>query len=298
MRKLEKGTTLGVIAPSGPIKKYSILELEKSLKKYGFRVKFFESSYSSYKGYLGGTDDLRLNDIHESFLDKDIDVIMCIRGGYGSMRIIDNIDFDIIKYNKKPFIGFSDITSLLIAFNQKCDLITYHGIMAGSSPYWDDFSLNSLMSVINKQNIEIINPKGFKLKSLINGKASGKLTGGNLTLICSTLGTKYEIDTKNKILFIEDVGESIYRIDRMLTQLCLASKFDDCKGIIFGDFCDCKQVNKDDFLLEEILFDRVKRFDKPCIYNLRSGHCIPNITLPIGANCTIDATNLKISLCK
>lgn len=298
MEKLQKGNTIGIIAPSGPLRRYSLLDIEKLINNYGFNVKFFESCYKSYKGYLSGKDCLRLNDLHESFIDKDVDAIMCLRGGYGTMRIIDDIDFDIIKNNKKPFIGFSDITTLLIAFNQKCNLITYHGVMAGNSSLWDGYSFNSLIDTINKNNIEIENLKNIKLKSLVNGKASGKLTGGNLTLICSTLGTEYEIDTKNKIIFIEEIGESIYRVDRMLTQLCLAGKFDECEGIIFGDFCNCKKVNEDDFSLYELFLDRIGKFNKPCIYNLKSGHCTPNIALPIGANCSIDANNLKINLCK
>lgn len=295
---IKKKITFGLIAPSGPLKNYDIFEIKKSICSFGFDVKVFESCYSSFKGYLSGDDDLRLNDLHEAFLDKEVDVILCVRGGYGAMRILDKIDFDIIKNNKKIFVGFSDITCFLNSFYQKANLITYHGIMAKDFLNLDKFSFDCFFDCITKNNIEIVNNEFIDMKSFGGGKAFGKLVGGNLSLICATLGTDFEIDTKDKILFIEEVGESMYKVDRLLTQLVLAKKFDDCSGIIFGDFCDCKKVSADDFSLSELIFDKIKKFNKPCVYNLKSGHCVPNVTLPIGANAFLDCDDLKITLCK
>ncbi|MGL6105870.1 S66 peptidase family protein [Romboutsia sp.] len=294
-RPIKKGCILGVIAPSGPYKERELKEIKEKLEVYGYSVKFGKSCYDSYKGYLSSEDKVRAKDIEYMFLDKDIDGIICIRGGYGTPRILELIDYNIIKQNPKIFIGFSDITALHIAFNQKCDLVTFHGIMAGSSYKWDDFSYESLINAINlKDTLEIKNPKNEKIKTIVKGKCEGKLIGGNLSLIITTMGTPFEIDTKGKILFIEEVGESIYRIDRMLTQLALGGKFTDCEGIIFGDFSKCHKDNEDDFELGELLKDRVEQFNKPCIYNLKSGHCLPMISLPLGANCKLNATNKNL----
>lgn len=289
--------TIGIIAPSGPFKKYSLKKIEDTLKYRGFKVKIGKSCHGSYKGYLSSEDHIRAKDIEDMFLDKDVNVIMCIRGGYGVPRILDKIDYDIIKKNPKPFIGFSDITALHTAFNQKCNLVTFHGIMAGSCPDWDIFSFNSLVSALHlESDLLIENPLNLPLNTIIGGKCSGIITGGNLALLVSTLGTEYEIDTKGKIIFIEDIGESIYRLDRMLTSLDLAGKFKDCSGIIFGDFCDCTKSNKEDFSLEELFLDRIGKYNKPCISNLKSGHCSPMITLPLGVYCELDADNKKIRL--
>ncbi|MGL5329435.1 MAG: S66 peptidase family protein, partial [Peptostreptococcaceae bacterium] len=230
-------------------------------------------------------------------LNKDIDAILCIRGGYGTPRILDMIDYNIIKENPKIFIGFSDITALHNAINQKSNLITFHGPMAGSMLDLDKFTFDSLFNTLNLDNkLNILNPNNEKIKSLIEGTCEGQLVGGNLALLVATMGTKYEIDTKGKILFIEDIGEEIYKLDRMLTQLALGNKFKDCVGIIFGDFCDCNKSNKDDFELEELIIDRVKNYNKPTICNLKSGHCMPMITLALGANYKLDATNNNVKL--
>ena len=295
--KFRCSATLGIVAPSSPFKKYSLNEIESSLKNLGYNVKFGKSCYGSYKGYLSSKDSIRAKDIEDMFLDDEVDAIFCIRGGYGSPRILNMINYDIIKENPKPFIGFSDITALHTAFNQKCNLITFHGIMAGTSPDWDEFSYKSLLDALNlKESLTIKNPSSLPINTLVGGKCSGIITGGNLALLVSTLGSEYEIDTKDKILFIEDIGENIYRLDRMLTSLDLAGKFKDCAGIIFGDFCDCTKSNEEDFELDELFLDIVAKYNKPCISNLKSGHCTPMVTLPLGAHCELDATNKIIKL--
>ncbi|MGL5314276.1 MAG: S66 peptidase family protein [Peptostreptococcaceae bacterium] len=289
--------TLGIVAPSGPFKKYSLDKIEYSLKKLGYSVKFGKSCYGSHKGYLSSEDAIRAKDIEDMFLDNDVDVILCIRGGYGAPRILNMINYNIVKDNAKPFIGFSDITALHTAFNQKAGLVTFHGIMAGSSPDWDAFSYKSLLDALNmKDNLVIKNPSDTPINTLVSGKCSGIITGGNLALLVSTLGSEFEIDTKDKILFIEDIGESIYRLDRMLTSLDLAGKFKDCAGIIFGDFCDCIKSNDDDFELEELFLDRIAKYNKPCISNLKCGHCTPMLTLPLGVHCELNADNKEIKL--
>ena len=296
---IKKGDTIGIVAPSSPFDKNKIPGVLKALNELGYKVKFGKSCYSNYKGYLAGTDETRVKDIEEMFLDCDVDAILCMRGGYGTPRILDKIDYNVIKNNPKPFVGFSDITALHIAFNQKCNLVTFHGIMALTSPKWDDFTYRSLIDAINMEEyLNLRNPKGSKVYTLVDGVAEGEIIGGNLALICATIGTEYEIDARGKILFIEEIGEPMYRIDRMLTQLALVGKLDDCCGIIFGDFKDCNKQNEDDFELEELLKERVEKFKKPCIYNLKSGHCMPMLTIPFGVKCRLNATNKKVELYK
>lgn len=294
-----EGCTIGIVAPSSPFKKYKLNIIEENLNKLGYEVKFGKSCFSSYKGYLSGEDNIRAKDIEDMFLDKEIDGILCLRGGYGTPRILDKINYDIIKKNPKFFIGYSDITALHIAFNQKCDLVTFHGIMAGTCPEWSKFTYESLINAINyKDYLDIKNPVDEEIYTLVEGTCEGILTGGNLSLLVSTIGTDYEVNTKDKILFIEEIGESIYKLDRMLTQLDLSGKFRDCSGIIFGDFCDCDKENEDDFELIELLKDRVSKYNKPCVFNLKSGHCDPMITLPLGTKCILDADKKIIKFTK
>lgn len=295
MKNLKIGDTIGIIAPAGPLKIGDIEEVKLSIEKLGYKVKMGNSCYLRYRGYLAGEDKLRVKDIEDMFLDKEVDIIMCLRGGYGTTRILNMINYEIIKDNPKAFIGFSDITGLHLALNQKCNITTYHGIMAASSPRWDEFTYNSILNVLNfEDTLSVTNPPDEKLYTLKDGKASGVVVGGNLALIVATLGTEYEIDTVGKILFIEEIGEYIYRVDRMLTQLNLAGKFDECSGIIFGDFKDCRKSNDDECELIELLEEVALRANKPTIYNLQSGHCMPMVSIPLGEKCELDATNKKI----
>ena len=294
---LAKRDTIGLIAPSGPLRNIKIEEIKYELNKLGYEVKIGKSCYLSYKGYLSGRDEDRALDLEKMFLDKDVDAIMCVRGGYGCARILDLIDFTIIRDNPKIFIGFSDITALHIAINQICDLVTYHGIMAASIKKWDYFTYSSLINALNfKDELILKNPCNEKLISIYDGSCEGKLIGGNLSLIVSTLGTKYEIDTKDKILFIEEIGEFTYKIDRMLNHLQMAGKFKDCKGIIFGEFTDCnKSFDNDDQILN--LFQEIAiKNKKPTICNLKSGHCIPMVSIPLNMTCQMNSLNEEIKI--
>lgn len=298
-KNLKKGDTIGIIAPSGNLREYTINEIKLGIESYGYKVKIGKSCYLTYRGYLAGNDKIRATDLENMFLDTDVDAIMCLRGGYGATRILNLINYDIVKNNPKTFIGFSDITSLHIAFSQKCDLVTYHGIMANTVNKWDEFSYKSLIESINfKDELILKNPCKDSIKFLYKGKASGNVIGGNLSMIACSLGTEYEIDTKGKILFIEEVGEYIYRVDRLLNHLSLAKKFDDCNGIIFGDFNDCRKSTKQDCDLIDLLVEIANRYKKPTLYNIKSGHCKPMVTIPFGVNCTINADELSIKFNK
>lgn len=298
-KALEKGDTIGLIAPAGPLRNIKIEEIKYELNRLGYKVKIGKSCYLSYKGYLSGKDEERALDLERMFLDKDVNAIICIRGGYGCARILDLIDFTIIRDNPKIFVGFSDITALHIAINQMSNLATYHGIMAASIKKWDDFTYNSLIKALNfKEELIIENPSNEKLISLYGGCCEGLITGGNLSIIVSTLGTKYEINTKNKILFIEEIGEYTYKVDKMLNHLQMAGKFNDCNGIIFGEFTNCKKAFQNDEEILDILKEIATKNKKPTIYNLKSGHCIPMVTIPLNMSCYLNCNENQIKIIK
>lgn len=300
---LKKGDRVAIIAPSTPADPEKVRRSEKGLRALGLEPVYYPSCFS-YHGHLAGTDETRLSDLHEAFSDKSIKGIICLKGGSGATRLLDKIDYRIISRHPKVFVGYSDITALHMAFQNKCGLVTFHGPMALSDMYhykndevkFDSFSYESYHKTLfeAKPLGEIENPKEFPLEMLVGGKAEGLLVGGNLSLMISTLGSPYEIDTKGKILFIEEVHESAYVVDRMLTALALAGKFRDCMGIILGTWTDCVQEEKKsyggkDLTLEEIFDEVVKPWGKPTITGLYAGHNSPQLMLPLGVHVKIDA---------
>lgn len=301
-KALKFGDTIGVVAPASPTLEENVEKAHKKLKDLGFKVKMGKSCYEKY-GYLAGTDSLRAEDINHMFRDEEVDGIICLRGGYGTPRILELLDYDLIKKHPKVFIGYSDITALHIAITRFSQLITFHGPMVASDMLGDfnQFSKKSLFNFIMEGEYlrNIKNPPGEELKTMNPGIAEGSIIGGNLSLIADTLGTPYEIDLKGKILFIEEVGEEPYQIDRMLTQLRLAGKLKEAEGIILGDFNNCvaKSSEYDDSLtLEQVLEDIIKPMNKPTLFNLKAGHCEPVITLPFGARARLDGHKGELTL--
>ncbi|MBF8984471.1 LD-carboxypeptidase [Lutibacter sp. B2] len=293
---LKQGDTIGVVAPAGPVTKDRADRSKKVLEEMGFKVKMGESCYSTFGGYLAGEDDIRAKDVNAMFRDEEVNAIICIRGGYGCTRMMDQLDIDMIRKNPKIFVGYSDVTALHLMLNQKGNLATYHGPMVSSNMLeFNEYTKKSFFEVINaKGDIEIHSQENAEIKVLVEGSAKGQLVGGNLALIAATMGTPYEIETKGKILFIEDIGEKPYSIDRMLTQLALAGKLRDCEGLILGDFAECE--DDEGFTAFEVFENIIKPLNKPTIYNFKSGHCEPMITLPLGRICELDATNKKFTI--
>lgn len=284
-KKLCKGDTIGLIAPSSPEKPDVMKKAEDFLKQLGYNIKEGKHMYDKW-GYLAGNDTDRAKDFENMFSDRDVDMILCVRGGYGSMRALPYINFDVARDNPKIFVGFSDITPMLNIMAQRYNLITFHGPM-GSSNLSDEATLKSFMKVLTEGDkpLTIKNPEGIESCPLIPGTTEGILAGGNLGLICDTLGTEYELDTCGKILFIEEVHEEPYRIDRMLTQLLLANKLQCCSGFILGQFTNCTLPHYERSLtLEEIIKDRILTLNKPTLSNFMAGHSYPRLTLPIGAH--------------
>ncbi len=294
---LKTGATFGVVAPANFVDREKLNKGTEVLKKMGFKLVFGESCYSNWFSFAG-RDDVRANDINEMFANPDVDAILCARGGYGSIRLLERIDFDNIRRNPKLLIGYSDITSLHIAINRFVDIPTIHGPMLASS-FADEIDALSKKSFLDSVfgNVKLLtNPDHEDVKIICEGKTEGQIIGGNLSLVVASLGTKYEIDTKGKILFLEELNEETYKIDKMLTQLKLSGKLDDSSGIIFGDFNNCKKDKKWDFSLIEILKNSFNNSKKPIVYNLKSGHCKPMLSVLFGVKAELAADSKKISL--
>lgn len=286
-KRLYPGDTIGVIAPAS----YGDPELAMAgvswLEERGFRVQL-GMTIGQRSGYLAGRDDARASDLNAMFASPDIDGIVCLRGGYGTMRLLELLDYNLIREHPKVFVGYSDITALHVSIGQRTGLVTFHGPMVASdmgkglSDYtWGYFSR---AVTISKPLGPVINPPLSSPPVCITpGTAQGYLTGGNLSLIAATLGTPYEIDTRGKILCLEEVGEEPYRVDRMLTQLLLAGKLQDAAGVVFDVCAGCDRDEEESgFTVEEVLRDRLGNLNKPVFYNLYFGHTAEKATLPFG----------------
>ena len=301
-KRLKIGDTIGLIGPSGTVREAGAVDQAIAyMKELGFRVKVGESAHAKY-GYLSGTDEVRARDINAMFADPEVDAIVCTRGGYGTMRMLDLLDYDVIRANPKVFVGFSDITALHIAFFEKCGLVTFHGPMATrwKPEFADGFTQPAFYNAVMKAQPlgKLVNAPDYHERKTVNsGCAEGLLVGGNLSLIAGTIGTPYEINTKDRILFIEEIGERTYCVDRMLTQLRLAGKFEDCAGIVFGDFNDCP-VEYPEFglTLEEVIRDVAAPCGKPIFTGLQAGHVSPKLTLPLGTCCRMDADSCTLEV--
>lgn len=291
-RALKLGDTIGITAPSGPSIKENVKLAKEQLEYLGFKVKLAPSCFANY-GYLAGEDKLRADDINNMFADREVDGIICLRGGYGSSKILNKIDYNVIKANPKVFVGYSDVTALHIAINQISKLVTFHGPMAASdiARGLDDLTQREFLRALmdTRPMGHIANPQNINVETLVKGKACGPIVGGNLSLVSATMGTAYEIDTRGKILFLEEIGEEPYKVDRMLTQLALAGKLSEAVGFVLGDWNNCEsKIYTDSLSLMEVFENIIVAYNKPTIFNLQAGHCRPKLTIPLGVEAVLD----------
>lgn len=296
-KPIDKNSKIGLICPAGGFDDYKPIETAiKYLKNKGYKVKTGKSliNKSNQYKYLSGSDNDRLKDLMDFWLDESIDAIFCLRGGYGSLRLLEMIDFNVLKNKKRIFVGFSDVTVLLLAIYAKCGVTTFHGpmlsyrfIKKSLQPY-NKTSERFFWRMLNdyryfyeykfKKNTIIINP----------GIAQGPLIGGNLTNVCSLLGSKYMPDLKGAILFLEDCNEEPYKIDRFLAQLKNNCVFEMVNGIIFSSFYHCKFRSVNETV--QLLKDKVKDITSPVIYNFPIGHSSQNYIIPIGVQSCLDTS--------
>lgn len=297
-KHLQNGDTIGVVAPAGCVAAAQIDTAVQQLDRLGYHVVLGEGTRRQWYSYAG-TDAMRAREINDFFRNPEIDAILCLRGGYGAIRLLPEIDYSIVRYNPKIFIGYSDITALHVAFNQLSELITFHGPMLASNfTAIDGETLSSLQHTLTDgmAAFPVENPAGSSLSALSSGVAEGIVMGGNLTTLTSLLGTPYAPDFTDKILFLEEIGEATYRIDRMLSQLKLAGSLDAVNGIILGDFNNCEPSSPLDMPLLEVFQDRLGGLGIPVIHNFQSGHCRPMMTLPLGARARIDGNHATIHI--
>jgi muramoyltetrapeptide carboxypeptidase len=314
-KHLKKGDTVGIVAPSSPPFEEGDIEFTlRWLDKLGLKYKVGKHVFDCHSDYAG-TDAARLEDFHAMWADDDVKAVLPIRGGNGSVRLLPQLDFELINKHPKILVGYSDITGLLIPIHQTTGLVTFHGPTAGSffdhaysqQLYKKALMKNEPLGTIEdpERDEDEINPQYPPSRLVIaEGKAAGLLTGGCLTLIRQLMGTPWEIVTKDKIVFLEDVQEEPHSIDRMLTQLLLAGKLKDAAGIIIGDCVRCvpgasrRNSFSLNYSLERVLRDRLDHLGIPVVFGLKLGHSIERMTLPLGvmASLSVHAKETKFKI--
>lgn len=304
--RLRKGQRVGIVAPASPSPEPEDVHYAADVvASLGFEPVQGEH-VSDRSLYLAGTDRDRADDVNRMFGDDRIDAVFCLRGGYGTPRILPFIDYELIRANPKALIGYSDITGLLTAVHAKTGLVGFHGPIAMQN--FSDYSLEEFRKVL----LEPVAPVALgaappfesgpgkvdrdnRLTYIHGGVARGRLLGGNLTLICSLVGTAYEPDFRGRILFLEDVDEAPYRIDRMLTQLRLAGKLGEVAGIALGKFTET-DTEGNSFSVEEVLRDRCGDLGVPVVRGFMFGHVEDQTTLPVGALAELDGDEGRLTL--
>ena len=289
---LPAGGVIALIAPAGPAE----LDLELAtqwMAARGYQLRVLPGVWEK-DGYLAGSDAVRLRDLHDAFADESVDAIFCLRGGYGSPRLLAGIDFALLRRNPKPFVGYSDITALHLAITRYAGFVTFHGAMLNADLPGNKLepTESGLWQMLSGQQSPVLeHPPAFALTTLAPGSASGRLLGGNLSMICATIGSAFELDDEGIILFIEDVNEPLYRVDRLLTHLRLAGKLNRLRGVLVGDFAGVDSV-----ALHRLLQQELGPLGIPVLAGWRSGHCNPNLTLPLGAQVRLDADQQQLVL--
>lgn len=305
-RRLKTGDTIGLVAPGSYISESELKDSIKNLEELGFKVVYTEKILLQ-NGYFSGVDEQRAEDLTGMFARDDVNAIVCTRGGYGCARILPLLDYNVIENNPKILIGYSDVTALHYGIFRKTGLVTFHGPVSIST--FNEFSVNNFKKILMNPSEQIIlensnsgedeNPYG--LVSLADGKKQGKLVGGNLSIAVSLIGTEFDVDYDDAIIYLEEIGEEPYRIDRMLTQMIQSEKFEDANGIAMGIFRRCEQKQNDpsfskSFSLMDVLQDRLGNLNLPVVYGMSFGHIKDKFTIPFGIEAELDADKQTITL--
>lgn len=293
--RLQVGDTVGLINPAAFSYQKELETILKVLPALGLKVKFGDRLFDRY-GYLGGQDRDRAADVNAMFADRSVKAIFTVQGGWGCSRILPLLDYDLIRNNPKIILGFSDITALLLAIQAKTGLITFHGPLGISS--WSPFTIDELKAILFAGEARTLrNSDSVKPEILVPGKSRGKLLGGNLSVLAGMVGSTYLPDWDGAILFLEEVGEEVYRVDRLLTQLKLAGILDRLSGFVFGQCSKCDPENPQESLsLKEVLLDHISPLKIPAWYGSMIGHIRDIFTLPVGGQVEIDASEGTLQL--
>ena len=290
---LTPGAIVGVIAPAGPAPAEAVARVPALIESLGWTPKLFPGCHERL-AYLAGDDDCRLRDLHAAFVDPDVAAIFCLRGGYGSGRLLDRIDMALVARHAKPLLGYSDITALHA-------LLSNHGIASfhGPMPTSDLLDATDIVDAAGPEGFsrlqtgwragDTLAPMRSSAPFAQQGEATGRLVGGNLSIIASLLGTPWALDTRDAILFLEDIGEAPYRIDRLLLQLRLAGTLDAARGFVLGSFSDAACPGP-------TLREYLAPLGKPVLGGWPAGHCKPNLLLPLGVRVALNATAGTLTL--
>ncbi len=285
--RLVAGDTIGVIAPASPFEHEKFYQGLSVLESMGYTLKVAKDLFLR-KGYLAGSDAHRARVLHRFFSDRDVKAIICARGGYGSMRILELLDYKRIGANPKILVGFSDISALLAAIHTKCGVVTFHGPVVTTLGEIDQESKAAFTAALStEQAVELVSENKITIKS---GVAVGAVLAGNLTTLCHLTGTPFEPELAGRILVLEDRGEAPYRIDRMLTQMKLAGCFKDIAGLALGAFEKCGDEESIYRIFEEIFADD----EVPVLAGLGIGHRARNLTIPLGIGATLDTERRRL----
>lgn len=307
--RLHYGDKVGLAAPA-----WLITEDDLKLSIQRVRELGFEPVYSDRilgkQGYFSGTDRERAEDFNNMIKNPEVKAVIFVNGGYGCARILDLVDYDAVRKNPKIIMGFSDCTALINAIYDRTGLVTFHGPIGRT--LHQDYNRRQFerlaVSPTDKCTIESSDGdlqksagnKTFDRYTITSGKAQGKLTGGNLTVVCSMMGTPYQLDLQGKIVMIEDIGEEPYRIDRMLTQLIASGELSKAAGIVFGICKGCDRTDRsvapNSFTLRQVIEDRIRPLNIPAVYGLSFGHNENNFTFPIGLSAELDADKMTLTL--
>ena len=284
---LKQGKEIGIIAPASPVTQSELQPGLDLLTSFGYKVIPSSHLYDRL-GYMAGDDDVRLQDLHTMFNNKNIGVIFCARGGYGTLRLLDRINYDLIRRNPKIIVGYSDITALLLAIYKKTGLITFHGPVVKELSEDKNRNLRFFFDLVSSEELFKLDLTGGT--ALIPGRAGGVLLGGNLSLISHLIGASFMPSLKGAILFIEEKGEPLYRIDRMLTHLRLSGHLEDLAGLIAGSFEACGDISA----INQLLVDTLSHLNIPVVSGLPVGHGQENITMPVGLPVTLDTDSMTL----
>lgn len=294
--RLRTGDLLALTAPAGAIfNEESVQKATAALEGAGFRVMQGETLRQRY-GYLAGTDEFRAKELNALFANKEVKGIVAMRGGWGCARLLPYLDFDAIGKNPKLITGFSDITTLLLAIHAKTGMITFHGPVGNSS--WGDFTMDHFLRIVkDAEPLRMEQPKDDPATIFCAGKKTGKLLGGNLTVLCSLLATPYLPDFSQSLLFLEETEEEPYAIDRLLTQLSLNGLLSRTAATIFGKCTKCEAEEPDkSFTLDEVLRQKFPEGGQTALGGFSFGHVKDKFTFPVGASATLDTETASLSL--
>ena len=295
---LKNGDCIGLIAPSSPFEEDAPKAGIRFLESQGFRVRYLPGMFNRRKGFLAGEDEQRAEEVRLMFDDPDVKAIFVARGGYGALRILDKLDPEAMGRNPKIFMGYSDVTCLLLFLLDRCRFVCFHGPFVNEMGSLSALTESCLLRILTRP--ESFGPLPLSGSTWIRtGVTRGTLVGGNLSTLCSTLGTPWEVKTEGRILFLEDRGEKPYRIDRMLVQLRQAGKLSSVAGLLFGDMLpgnDAQGRAADKDRMNEVLFENTKDLGVPVLSGLPVGHGEDNIPLPLGVLAELNGKENRFSI--